>query len=94
LPEAVLSVAPLSGPAGIEITISGEQFTPNTLYQVYWSPSTFIGNVTANDKGEFTDLPYAVPTTTVTGTYQIIANLDAMTMTVAWTPFTVTGNSD
>jgi hypothetical protein len=44
--------------------------------------------MTADNAGQFSGLSYTVPTTTITGTYQIIANLGAMT--VAQAPFTVT----
>jgi hypothetical protein len=87
----VLSVEPPSGGAGIEITISGEDFEAGAAYVIYWAPPDLpIGDpVTADGNGRIAPFTYTVPISATVGEYQIIARFEGKTAS-AQTPFSVT----
>ena len=86
-----LSVLPPSGPAGIEITISGSDFVPYAQYVLYWAPpDTQIGDpVYADDVGQILPVTYTVPVSVTVGNYDVIARFEG-NQAVADVPFEVT----
>lgn len=86
-----LSVDPSAGPAGVEITITGQRFVPYALYVFYWMSSgeQIVGSVYADDIGRINPFTYTVPLTVPGGVYQIVARLESGT-SAAQVPFTVT----
>jgi hypothetical protein len=83
-----LNVAPPSGQAGIEIAISGQDFTPYVEYAFYWDTlDTPIGLQYADDIGQIQAFAYTVPAAASPGTHQIVVILDGVVMAQA--PFEV-----
>jgi hypothetical protein len=83
-------VAPPSGPAGIEITISGQDFQPYAEYVFYWvPPDAQIGEARlADDIGQIAPFTYTVPASAAVGEYEIVVRLDSTVSAQA--PFQVT----
>jgi hypothetical protein len=90
-PEPSLSVEPSSGPAGLEITISGQDFVEYAQYFFYWAPPDVQigGEVLADDTGQILPFTYTVPITMTVGDYEIIARFERTTV-AAQAPFKVT----
>jgi hypothetical protein len=90
-PVPALSVLPSSGPAGIEITISGSDFVPYGQYVFYWAPPDVqIGDaVYADDVGQILPFTYTVPVSMTVGGYDVIARFEG-NQAVADAPFEVT----
>jgi len=91
LPELLLE--PVSGPAGIEITLSGKYFTPYAQYVIYWDvPETPIETVLADDVGQILGVVYKVPPAALVGIHEVVAEQEDGTV-VARSPFAVTESS-
>lgn len=90
-PEPVLLVEPPSGPAGIEVTISGQGMAPYAQYAIYWDPPDvpIADPVYANDVGQVSPFTYTVPVTATVGDYRIIARREGDTVVIE-APFQVT----
>jgi hypothetical protein len=74
---------------GIEITISGQHFEPDSLYAIYWdTPDMPIAGVAADGIGQIAGFTHTVSVSITVGVHQIIAGLNGTA--VAQTPFEVT----
>jgi hypothetical protein len=84
-------VIPDTGPAGIEITISGTDFAPYAEYHFYWDPPDVqIGDaVYADDIGQILPFTYTVPISATIGDYRVIARFEQTATIVAEAPFQV-----
>jgi hypothetical protein len=88
-PPPELILAPPSGPAGTEVTISGRYFSPYSPYLLYWdAPEMPIGIILADDIGQIPSVVYTVPLTATVTTHQIVVESDGTV--VARAPFAVT----
>ena len=83
--------SPSSGPAGLEITISGQNFVKYAQYFFYWAPPDVQigGEILADDAGRIRPFTHTVPVTMTVGDYAIIARF-AGTTVAAQAPFKVT----
>jgi hypothetical protein len=67
-------VAPPSGPAGTELTVTGKDFEPYQRHLVFWDSMTeVIYSGYADDIGQIAGFSYQVPDDAVLGTHYIIA---------------------
>ena len=82
----IISVNPSVGSPRTEVTVSGTKATANSNVSIYWD-TTFMGNTTANDVGEFY-YTLTVPDDAALGIHQIMA-IDTTTGKMGSTPFRV-----
>jgi len=66
-----ISVNPSTGSPGTKVTVTGTKATANGTVSIYWD-STFMGNSTANEVGDFTYL-MTVPSEATVGVHEMMA---------------------